>query len=290
MTSVKSSSPPADKNQQLLFFVEHNEPFKVKQLLDAGANIQHKNEYGESAISLAAQYGDEELITLLLENKANIHDKTQDGSSALMIAALYGRDSIVQLLLEKGSNIHERDNTGSTCLMLAAEHGHLTTVQTLLRSGASIHDCDNVKSNSLMRACTHNSEKVVKLLLASGANIMDHDEDGETAMEYAKDHPDILRILSEFQRIQITKKSKKIMETCLFPVIPRAQKWRSKFEEYTKVVESPELDLEEAGILAAELSDKDLESCLDALKQSHKTSRPTICRMEFLIAMEKLTC
>ena len=67
----------------------------------------------------ATSNGDLEMVQLLLENGANIEARDQRGETALMMAIRKDDLEMVQLLLEHGANIEARDQRGETALMIA---------------------------------------------------------------------------------------------------------------------------------------------------------------------------
>ena len=70
-------------------------------LLAGGADIEAKNNYGNTALILAARYGHDKVVTLLLAGGADIEDKNGSGDTALILAAYNGHDKVVTLLLSK---------------------------------------------------------------------------------------------------------------------------------------------------------------------------------------------
>ncbi|KAJ7392340.1 Ankyrin repeat and KH domain-containing protein 1 [Desmophyllum pertusum] len=100
-------------------------------------------------------------------------DQQTDSNSdtALTLAAAGGHDELVTLLLVKGSDIEHRDKKGCTPLILAATAGHASTVEILLDHGADIEaQSDRTKDTALSLACSGGRQEVVELLIAKGAN------------------------------------------------------------------------------------------------------------------------
>ncbi len=80
-----------------------------------------------------------------------------DGSTALMLAANSGNAEIVRLLIERGANINASENKkGQTALMWAAAEGHSEIVSLLIERGA---DAKAVSKNRLLRAGFCRSQK-----------------------------------------------------------------------------------------------------------------------------------
>ena len=68
----------------------------VKMLLDAGANIEHKNDQGENALISAVQEGHIDTVKLLLDAGADVNQSNTDGETALDLA--------IRLRQKKGIN------------------------------------------------------------------------------------------------------------------------------------------------------------------------------------------
>ena len=66
----------------------------------------------------AAEWGDVPGVKQALNAGANINIKDEQGDTALHLAAYWGREAIVRVLLEAGADIDIQDNTGSTALDL----------------------------------------------------------------------------------------------------------------------------------------------------------------------------
>ena len=73
----------------------------VEMLLEAGANIEHRNDQGETALIAAAQNGHKEIVQMLLDAGANVNQENADGETALDLAIkLRHKKDLVDLLLE----------------------------------------------------------------------------------------------------------------------------------------------------------------------------------------------
>eukprot|EP00184_Porphyridium_aerugineum_P007032 CAMPEP_0184697718 /NCGR_PEP_ID=MMETSP0313-20130426/4591_1 /TAXON_ID=2792 /ORGANISM="Porphyridium aerugineum, Strain SAG 1380-2" /LENGTH=629 /DNA_ID=CAMNT_0027156551 /DNA_START=358 /DNA_END=2247 /DNA_ORIENTATION=+ len=108
-----------------------------KQTID----VNWKNTDYDSNTSLmrAARYGHEDIVSWLLENtNANVNSKNQYGQTALIEAACNGHGEVMQVLLDHGASINERDNDGDAALHYAAKWGEAKAVQVLLDNGADV--------------------------------------------------------------------------------------------------------------------------------------------------------
>lgn len=112
-------------------------PIEVKNLLDAGADINGQDVRGFTALHHAVAEAQIEVVKLLLDRGAKPEILTKEGRTALHIAAGRGRPKIAQLLLQgDGQSAYWIvDNNGETPLCLAAARGWRDTVNVLAFGG-----------------------------------------------------------------------------------------------------------------------------------------------------------
>lgn len=91
---------------------------RVRASLDQGANVNAKDEdkSGYTALMSAAMNGLTDVAKVLLDKGADVNIKDNYGGTALEYAALFGNADIVKLLLEKGANVNEKYSNGRTIL------------------------------------------------------------------------------------------------------------------------------------------------------------------------------
>ena len=111
----------------------------ARTLIHYDANINVRNEYGQTSLHCAALAGNLNMIGILLSLGANVNGADNYGYTPLYHAAVYGLVSTVRLLLEHGADINGRTHNGgiapqfSTALRIASYYGH-TDIVTLLKS------------------------------------------------------------------------------------------------------------------------------------------------------------
>ena len=108
----------------------------VRLLVDAGVDINYQDQYGETALHVAARFGHEECAIILLEGnrdqKINVElAEKAYGWTPLFIAAVDGQLNMVRLLLGKGADATKVDLSGWTPQEHAALRGHLHIAQYL---------------------------------------------------------------------------------------------------------------------------------------------------------------
>ena len=145
---------------------------RVRQLLDEGAPVDEKSEFGRTALMWASSYGHTEVVRLLLDKGAAVDEKGKygmTGMTALMEASDSGHTEVVQLLLAKGAAVDEKNKWGVTALFFSSEKGHTEMVQLLLDKGAALDEKDRFGMTALMYASDRDDREVMRLLLDKGA-------------------------------------------------------------------------------------------------------------------------
>lgn len=149
----------------LMIAVRERNTELIRFLLDSRANAYKRNRYGDSALTIAALQGQEDIVELLLERKI---DPNQPGWNALHYAAFENRGRIAAMLLAAGADIDALAPNGSTALMLAAKRGHLDTVRLLVGAKADLSRSDSVEGTALDMAVKANHTEVAEFLRRAG--------------------------------------------------------------------------------------------------------------------------
>lgn len=108
----------------------------VRLLVDAGVDINWQDETGETALHIAARFGNDDCARILLEGandqKADFELTEKTFSwTPLHVAAVDGRLSIVELLVSAGAEINKVDASGWTAREHAALRGHMDIARAL---------------------------------------------------------------------------------------------------------------------------------------------------------------
>jgi uncharacterized protein len=149
----------------------------IQKLLDAGTDIDERNENGETALFAAALvYGRDKTMDYLLQRGADFTIRNRDGLTVLHAAASAGDgESVAYYFGSDGPghwpiDINDHENElGVTPLMLAAENGHGNVVAYMVFGGADTEITALDGTTSLTRAGKNGHDDVVTILLRTGA-------------------------------------------------------------------------------------------------------------------------
>uniref|UniRef100_A0A0X3P756 K Homology domain-containing protein n=1 Tax=Schistocephalus solidus TaxID=70667 RepID=A0A0X3P756_SCHSO len=162
------------KDTALSIACSHGRLEIAEELLNRGANKEHRNFSDYTPLSLAASGGFVDVIQLLLRHGAEINSRTGSklGISPLMLASMNGFTAAVRVLLEHGSDINAQIETNrNTALTLACFQGQHEVVQLLVERKANIEHRAKTGLTPLMEAASGNHVKVGKILLDHGADV-----------------------------------------------------------------------------------------------------------------------
>lgn len=94
-----------DNGQQLRTAARDGDLAGVKKALQAGASIDAKSEWNDTALNEAADAAHFEIVEHLLASGAHIENKGGADKTPLANAALAGHPKVVVLLLDKGARV-----------------------------------------------------------------------------------------------------------------------------------------------------------------------------------------
>jgi len=92
----------ANKMDYIVWLAGNYCPY-TRALIDAGADINAKDEAGSTALMVASEYGRTEIVKLLIATGADVNIKNELGWTALMWASRWGRKETVKLLIDAGA-------------------------------------------------------------------------------------------------------------------------------------------------------------------------------------------
>jgi ankyrin repeat protein len=189
-----------DGNTALILAAESADEEVVRLLLQQGVRVNAMNKRDLTAVGYAVAHNRIGVVRLLIDWGADVK---YDGSGLLAsapieVAAREGNDDMVRLLLAHGAKVDQRyegseDGVGVSALAVASMHHHRSTVDLLLAHGADINACARF-GTALTFAAEGGDLSLVRFLVARGANVNARDA-YRTVLEAAVEHPDVVRYL-----------------------------------------------------------------------------------------------
>ena len=104
----------------------------VELLLEKGAELEYRDEHGQTPLLLAASHGHEATVKMLLQGGAEPDSKDEFGRTPLSWAAEKGHEAVIKLLMNRDDvEVNFADRDGKTALLWAVEGKHGKIVKLL---------------------------------------------------------------------------------------------------------------------------------------------------------------
>ncbi len=126
-------------------------------LLEAGAEVNTRTDYGSTPLHSAARSGDTAMVSVLLGGGADATAQSPGGATPLHDAASgsRGNGATVSLLVQAGADVNARTELGATPLHWAVSQGNHATAARLLELGANPNARDDAGSLADPVSCEH---------------------------------------------------------------------------------------------------------------------------------------
>ena len=168
---------------------------KVVKLLLERKDLRPNLRADKNALMYAAMDDDLDIVKLLLRDpRVLINDQDDFGATALMLAAYSGCESIVEALLDAGADPEITDGTeegGGTPLLRAIDYDHLAVVRLFLKRNVNYTSKDRYDRTLLHGAAVNGRNAILQLLLeqADGLDVNAQDINGRVALHDRFDTP-----------------------------------------------------------------------------------------------------
>ena len=206
------------------------DPAVCRVLIDAGADLHTKDEYGRSPLHTACDSGALDIVKLLVRAGAGVRATDTKGRTCLHVAACSGhtetvrylvslpevdvnhRDTqnhawyyamdikdtdVMQVLIDAGADIDRNISDGRSLLNTACVLGALDAVKMLVEAGAGVRTT-NYKGWTCLHvaACFGHTETVRYLMCLPEVDVNHRDTDNRTALQLAalEKHTDVVQL------------------------------------------------------------------------------------------------
>lgn len=181
-----------DNDMSLVKAVENNDVSLVKKLLQAGSDVETRDNKNRSLLLIATYNNNIEMAQTLLDAGANVNTQDNIKDSPFLYAGAQGKLELVKLFLNYNPDFKIYNRFGGSALIPAAEKGHPEVVKLLANTpGYPIDHVNNLGWTALMEAIVLGSggsvhTQIVQELVDAGADINIPDSDGISALTHAK--------------------------------------------------------------------------------------------------------
>lgn len=177
-------SAHAGSYEDFFVAIKQDDAAQVQQLLNRGFDANTIDPKGQNGLYLALQEPSPKVAQVLAEwPKTNVNMLNAQGESVLMIAALKDNIGAATSLLKRDADVNK---TGWTPLHYAATSGSLAILSLLLDKHAYIDAESPNGSTPLMMAAMYGTPQAVKLLIDAGADPLLKNQQGLTAIDFAR--------------------------------------------------------------------------------------------------------
>jgi ankyrin repeat protein len=151
----------------------------VKQHIAAGADVDAKNNVGDTPLHMTALSGHMIITELLIAKGADVNAKDEDGGTPLHYAA---NKAVAELLIAEGADVNAKDDQGGTPLHYATTK---EIAELLIANDADVNAKDDRGWTPLHLAASGGHKEIAELLIANDADVNAMDGDGETPLDLA---------------------------------------------------------------------------------------------------------
>ena len=141
---------------------EHNRI--VKLLIKRRSNIDHRDRWGRTVLSHAAEAGNRQACAMLILAGARINEADKENRSPIHWALAAGQFRIVRLLVRKGCDINVQDQDDFTPLMMAVKLNRPVTALFLVGYDANINIKTGHGHTALTIALHYEREEIIRYL------------------------------------------------------------------------------------------------------------------------------
>jgi len=213
--------------QKLFDAIEDDEISEVESAILNKADINAKDDTGDTPLSLASEYGFLDIVQMLVEHGADLNKTNDSGDTPLKVAvqncykdvaeyligkmdrpldptlmhtaATMGYVEIGKMLLENGVPVDGiKDDSGKVPIHWAAQLGELDFCKWLVDNGANPDPEDDDGATPLIQAVGEGVLDIAEYLISKGADVNHISESGTPlTLAFAWNRPDMIDLLDK---------------------------------------------------------------------------------------------
>ncbi|KAI5837903.1 ankyrin repeat-containing domain protein, partial [Morchella snyderi] len=192
----------------------------IEALLSAGTDVNEKAGGGRTALTIAIENQDDDIVKALLDHGADPNAaRCSGGNTPLHLTVRQGHLLHTTALLSLGADIAARNGKGYTALHVAMKDGNILVFNALRGARADVNAADDNGNTALHHASWHGNSHVVAILLSQGerervfwkssVDVNARNRKGVTALHFAieKQNLSVARMLLWHDQIDLNLRS-----------------------------------------------------------------------------------
>lgn len=153
-------------------------------------HLEERDASGATALMRATRANDVEAAKKLIEAGADVNAKDDIQDSPYLYAGARGHLEILNMTLAHGADLKSTNRYGGTALIPAAERGHVETVKRLIEAGVDVNHVNRLGWTALIEAVilgdgSERYQQIVKTLIEAGADVNFKDAKGISTLQHA---------------------------------------------------------------------------------------------------------
>ena len=165
-----------EREEARLSAVQDGHEFCVELLAFQGADVNHRNDSGDTALPISSRLGHIQCAQSLILAGADVNITTDSGDTALVLAASSGNIDSVYSLIQAGAYVNQTDKLREEVIKLIITSKHVECAKCLLQTGA------DVNNELLSIAAEQGSYDIMKTLIEAGADVNKANKKGNTCL------------------------------------------------------------------------------------------------------------
>ena len=159
----------------------------INVLLKAGADPNIADVNGETCLYCAVRGAcNKEVLQAIIDYGADVNATNMNNWTALMIACQKSNADVINVLLKAGADPNIADVNGETCLYDVVRGAcNKEVLQGIIDHGADVNAANKNNITALMIACIKSNADAINILLKAGADPNIANANGETCLKYA---------------------------------------------------------------------------------------------------------
>lgn len=150
-----------------------------------GADVDDRNELGQTALMLASYLGELEVVNNLINSQASVKNKSRDGKFPIHYAIMSANQEVVQAILQAGGKNNGKDSDGNSPFLLGVSRGNLVILKLLMEYDPILNIRNKNGEGAIAQAVRTGNLEMVKFLIENGLDPKVIDYNGKSCLDLA---------------------------------------------------------------------------------------------------------